>query len=120
MDELLKSASLAEVCAIQWKRSVDDAEKSLSALGSDRVFRLSYESLVYNPHETLTRMLRFLKMDASPMLQKKLGQQIISDSVGVWKHRFASDEISRLEQIMEPTLARHGYEFAQGRISRAA
>ena len=49
MTDIIKDKSLNEICALQWKECVENAEKSLSKMNKKKVLNLYYEELVQNP-----------------------------------------------------------------------
>lgn len=60
MEEDLQRGSLVEVCARQWKRSVERALEDLAQLQQKQVLHLRYEAFVASPAAELARIGRFL------------------------------------------------------------
>jgi hypothetical protein len=58
--------SLLEVCAMQWASCVESSLHSFSSFSGSQFSSLSYEELVGNPAETLSRLLDFLGVSYSP------------------------------------------------------
>jgi hypothetical protein len=56
--------TLAEVCAIQWQKSVEFARADLGALPADRVFEVRYEALVSDP-QVIADLATALNLDST-------------------------------------------------------
>lgn len=109
MDEILQKHSLNEVCALQWQRCVDKADKDLAALGDDRVVRVRYEDFVSDPVLELHRILEFLDYRAE---EEKVAAAVVgvsSKSLGKGRKALGDAEVARLEALTEGTLRRYGY-----------
>jgi hypothetical protein len=63
MDEMLRRASLAELCAEQWRRCVTSAVRHLAAMPAGRACEVQYEDFVRRPAPELGRILSFLQVD---------------------------------------------------------
>ena len=108
LGDALERHGLEEVCALQWKRCVDEAEHDLSLLPADRVHRLRYEDFVARPAAELSRIVDFLGVpmpsDASQILRS-----VARTRVGQWRQKI--DEPTRLsvEAMIGESLRAHGY-----------
>jgi len=115
MQELLQERSLPEVCAYQWKRCVERAEMDFRRIPAQRVYQLRYEDLVLDPKVEFEKILNFLEMpgeqtQASP-LAKVISAKVISTvSVGKWQTDLAAATLTTITPIMQPLLAKYGYE----------
>jgi hypothetical protein len=98
MDELLETASLAELAAHQWKRSVDLANLSLKVLDWGRVHRMRYEDLVIEPTHELARLADFLETTLPPDMPT-----IKAGSVGRWRSVLSEWEQQCVGTIVRPS-----------------
>lgn len=99
MDGLLKGASLAEVCAHQWRRCVDLSEHDLSMCDSERIHRIRYENLVQNPAHELEHLASFLRAPTPPAN----GIPVVrGDSVGKWQSVLTADHLATISHVIGP------------------
>ncbi len=104
--EYARHHSLAEVCAMQWRRSVEGAREALGRLDPDRVFSLRYEEFVTAPGEHLTGMVRWLGLpDDTPIPETPAH----TGSVGKWRTTLDPAAIDAIGPIVHPVLERLGY-----------
>lgn len=99
MDELSERATLAELAAHQWKRSVELADLSLQALERERVHRIRYEDLVTKSTHELGRLAEFLTAPLPTDLPT-----ISPKSVGRWQSALSDWE----QQCVRPITGRAG------------
>lgn len=110
MQNMLKTHSLAEVCAEQWAQSVLLSDAGLAKLDADRVFRLSYEKLVSDPSSQLALLADFLGLPTEPLVNAALATRISTGSIGAWRRELGEDQQSLVRERLEPTLQRFGYQ----------
>ncbi|MBN7797779.1 sulfotransferase family protein [Parahaliea mediterranea] len=109
MDELVSQFSLNEICALQWQRCNELAERAFEGIREDRVVRLRYEDIVTDPARQLTRILNFLGMVAEPEVVAKAVSDVSASSLGKGRSAFSSDEVAHLENLVGGTLSKLGY-----------
>lgn len=109
MREMLTERTLAEVCAEQWRRCVDLANRDLTAIGADRVIRLRYEDFVARPDEELGRLLEFLDARTTPFERRTAVHNVSSNSVGKWRTALDVETLDRIAPIINGTLKTFGY-----------
>jgi hypothetical protein len=109
MDEMLRSRSLAEVCAMQWVRCVESAENDLSQVDPVRVHRLRYEEFVSDPAGGLKALAKFLDPQLSGYDFGEFIQGVSSKSVGNWKKHLKQDIIEVLDPLISAPMKRYGY-----------
>jgi len=109
MEEMLKSRSLAEACAIQWARCVESSEHDLGQLNPVRVHRLRYEEFVTDPSGGLKALAKFLDIQLSGYDHAKSIQGVSSKSVGNWKKHLEQDTVKVLEPLIRAPMRRYGY-----------
>lgn len=110
MEEMLRTRSLPEVCAMQWIRCVDKAERELKQfVPSDRVIKLHYEDFVKNPHNEIKRLAAFLNIDVNEELIHQLTHGVSSKSVGKWKKDLDQKVLENIIPLLRKILKRHGY-----------
>jgi hypothetical protein len=109
MDEALATRSLPVVCALQWLRSIEQAERDFIDIDAQQVCRLRYEDLVQNPARAIRRILDFLAVQAESQKIRNIGTAVVATSVGKWRTELSSTTLHKLQPLMEPTLDRWGY-----------
>ena len=109
MQDILARHSLTEVCAIQWRECVDQAEAALDELPQNRVCRVKYEDFVQHPESELARILDFMDIKATQQQISSAVSGVSSKSVGKGRAMLGQEEVQRLEVLIGETLKRHGY-----------
>jgi hypothetical protein len=105
--EFARTSTVAEICARQWRECVELATRDLAAIPAERVLRLTYEALVTGPRETLGSVFAFLGV---PEVAAAIDVRHVSaTNVGRGSAILAADRAGRALELLEPTLARHGY-----------
>lgn len=105
--EFARTATIAELCARQWRECVELAARDLGAIPDGRVLRLRYEDLVARPRETLRSVFAFLGVpDAAAAIDVS---HVSAASVGRGSELLATGHAGRALELLEPALARHGY-----------
>jgi hypothetical protein len=65
----LQRITLLEVCAWQWRRTVEAARQDLRSIPGDRWVEVRYEDLVENPVGVVGEIASLLNVDAQPLAQ---------------------------------------------------
>jgi hypothetical protein len=104
--DFARTASVAEICARQWRECVDLASRDLAAIGARRVLTLRYEDLVQEPRETLAELFGFLG-DAGAAAAIDVGH-VSAAGIGRGRARLESTG-GRALALMAPALAKLGY-----------
>lgn len=93
MTELLDKYSLNEICAIQWRRCVDNSKRDLNNISPSRVTNVTYENFVNDSEAELQRILSDLGVSILPEQLKESVQRVSNKSVGKWKGQLSSSDI---------------------------
>lgn len=109
MQEMLRTESLAAVCAMQWRRSVERAEDSFASMDQGRIHRLRYEDFVEHPAGELIKIARFLGIDLDTDQAQKMSQGISASSVGNWKKDLKPQDLNDVLRIGDSVFRRYGY-----------
>ncbi len=109
LDDLLREYSLAEVCALQWKACVENAERDFSTLPSEVVLRIKYEEFVTDPVTEFARLAKFLNKHVPASVNEYLMKNIRSDSVGKGRAALGEETTQKLIPLLDNTLKRYGY-----------
>lgn len=109
MPEILEKNSLNEVCALQWQRCVENAERAFANMPQNKVIRVRYEDFVRAPQEELTRIVMFLGLEVSRDSVNEAVSGVSSKSIGKGRAALEDTEVSRLESLVQETLDRYGY-----------
>ena len=109
MQELLKKHTLEEICALQWKRCVNEASGFFAHASRERWIEVGYEDFVRHPREELDRILDFLGLDIPGPARDEAVSGVSPHSLG--KGRSALDEgtRNRLWPLIQDTITRFGY-----------
>jgi hypothetical protein len=109
MQDILQNHTLNEVCALQWQRCVDNAEKAFSEMPADKVVRVRYEDFVRQPEQELTRILKFMGKEIEPDVVAKAVEGVSPCSLGKGRHALGEQEVENLEALVGETLKRYDY-----------
>lgn len=109
MQEILDCHSLNEVCALQWQRCVENAEKAFSRIPQDRIIRIRYEDFVKQPENELAKILDFIDVKAAPVHVKNAVSKVSRNSIGKGRSLLGKEEVARLETLIGVSLDRYGY-----------
>ncbi|MBW3672177.1 MAG: sulfotransferase [Acidobacteria bacterium] len=110
LDEALRTSTLPEVCALQWKRCVDNAGRDFSRLDPSRVHLVRYEEFAKDPREELMRLSVFLGIRISERELRHAASVVSPASIGNWRGKLEPDVVETIEHVMGETLTAHGYE----------
>ncbi len=111
MEQTLKQHSLAEVCAIQWQRSVGKAEQDFDQIDPIRIHQLHYEDFVTQPDKELQRLGTFLELSIPQHEAKKLTQSVSTSSVGRWKTELNQKTLASVEALLQKSLKQYDYQL---------
>lgn len=109
MHVILEQHSLTEVCAIQWQRCVDAAEKAFAEMPKDKIIRVKYEDFVTNPDAELTRIVNLLGVHVAPDQVARAVKGVSNKSLGKGREALGEVEVKSLENLVGDSLARYGY-----------
>lgn len=109
MEAYRAGGSLARLCAAQWARCVDAADARFAAMDPGRVHRIRYEEFVTAPAAVMERVAAFLDLPVAPAAWPALAGDVFTGSVGKGRLELDAEELRGVDEIIAPTLARHGY-----------
>ena len=109
IQDILQKHTLNEICALQWQRCVDNAEKAFSAMPDDKVIRVCYEEFVCHPERELKKILTFMGCSISDELISNAVKGVSSKSLGKGRKALDENEVKHLESFVGDTLKRYGY-----------
>ncbi len=112
MERMLRTRTLAEVCAVQWARSVGIARYDFSRIDRDRICTVKYEQFVTRPECELERLLEFLGIDVDLADVTKLVAHVSASSAGNWRRQLPRQTVQQIEPLMHRELEHFGYEPA--------
>ena len=105
-EEDLKTKSILEVIAIQWKTCVEEAQSYLEKIPEERVHFLKYENLVSNPATELNKITEFLNLSDNHF---PLKDKLHSSNVDKGAELFKKEEAGNALKIIEPVLEQLNY-----------
>lgn len=109
MQNILQNHTLNEVCALQWQRCVDNAEKAFSDMPAEKVVRVRYEDFVRQPVAELSRILEFIGKEVDPKKIAKAVDGVSPRSLGKGRKALGEQEVANLEALVGETLKRYDY-----------
>lgn len=110
INELLDKHTLTEVCALQWKACVDNAERDLVTIPKDRICRVSYEKFVRDPVTEFDKIAAFVGKNTTDVVRDYLRKNVRPSSVGKGRRALGDEQIAHLKPLIRNTLERYGYE----------
>mgnify|MGYP006270546347 CR=1 FL=1 len=109
MDEILKTHTLEEICALQWQRSLDNADAAFEKMPSDKVFRIRYEDFVSNPDVEFAAIADYLGLEIDQDQLSATVSRVSNKSVGKGRASLSADVKNRVSNLVGETLDRLGY-----------
>jgi hypothetical protein len=103
MNDYLRSHSLVELCAEQWRQSVINTFEQTKSMDTSRLHVLTYESFVNDPDGELSKILAWLKVEI-PEDMSSLLKGVSTSSIGKYQSQLSKDDIARIEPIIIPVL----------------
>ncbi len=109
MNELLARHSLIEVCALQWRACVENAERDFAEMLEHRIHRVGYEQFVDDPAREFARLGDFLGREIPGGVSQQLRDGVRSDSVGKGRSALGEKAMESLRPLLNDTLVKYGY-----------
>lgn len=103
IDELLLSHSLAQVCALQWKRCVELATNDLARIPSNRVYKINYDVFVKSPAEEFLKLTQFLQLATTYDEALTITSAVSKKSIGKSRSEFSTATYEEIEDIISGT-----------------
>ncbi|MGY4688469.1 sulfotransferase family protein [Salibacterium sp. K-3] len=112
LSEQLKNKSLEEVCAYQWKASVEKATSAFkNFIPSSQYHTIYYEDFVAEPVQNMKNICSFLNIDVSDDKLEQITQDISTKSVGRGVNTLEEkDLLANINAIVQPMMEQHQYE----------
>lgn len=110
IDDLVRRLTLLEVCAIQWRESIESVRRSLSHLGPEEAIEVRYEDLVHEPHREVSRILAFFGLGMTPEVEQHVAAHLTASSVGKWRRQIDREQLPLLLRHLGGTLRELGYD----------
>ncbi len=106
-----KELSLLEICAKQWKRSVELALESLEKYTYNKDYiNIQYEQLLENPKKEIENISVFLDIKDKNKLIEYANKEIRNNNQNKWK-KLNLENQNKLNDILTPTLKKLDYEI---------
>ena len=110
IDAVLEQYTLTEVCALQWKACVDQAERDFTRISSEKIIKLKYEEFVRDPVKEFARLAEFLNKDVPDVVNDYLRNNVRPNSVGKGRKALGVAGIEKLRPLIASTMGRYDYE----------
>ncbi|GJL65248.1 MAG: sulfotransferase [Nitrospirales bacterium] len=109
LGEILQQCSLLEVCAIQWRMSVEYAMTALQSVPETDKLEVRYEHFVQHPLDEIERILKFLGLKSFDEASQRVKEMVDPSQVGKWKHQLASQDLQLVTSHISRTMNQLGY-----------
>jgi hypothetical protein len=109
MEAALHSKTLAEVCALQWRRCIERSEEDLANISPGRVHRLCYDSFVKDPVAGINSLAGFLDIQLSSAEISRVKQFVSAEHVGKWRRELSIEDQERIEPIIGSLIGTYGF-----------
>ena len=103
--EDLKTLSVLEVCAKQWKYCTDQCSSDLAKLPSEKQIEIKYEELMQQPEKVIQKLAKFLTVDVNGFDYSNLNTK----NIGKYKAAFSKDQLDQILPILRPGLIKFNY-----------
>jgi len=110
VDKLLEKHSLEEVCALQWKRCVDESTASFENIDDERVYKVRYEEFVSSPSKHFLEICKFIESDCTEEHAQELTGFISTGSLGKGRGELSDELVETIKHMTKDTMSVHGYE----------
>ena len=114
-DDLGQGRPLSEICARQWRSSVDLALEGLSRIAPERQITLRYDELVAG-EGGLRRVAEFCELENIDGIVAAHAQRVDTRADDKWRTALDTDNLARIDRIVRPSLERLGY-VSEGAIA---
>ena len=107
-DDIDSGRDLLEICAKQWRFSINSTLDGLEAVPKESQLTVRYESLVHD-EESLKQLIAFSALENSASIMSAHRARVSATEDDKWKRAFSRSEMDIIEPILNPTLERLGY-----------
>ena len=109
LDCLLQQYSLIEVCAIQWKKSVESASAALQVVPESDKLEVRYEHFVKHPIDEMNRIINFLGLEVSDEVNFQVKEMVNANQEGKWIRQIKDEDLNKIMAHISSTMHRLGY-----------
>lgn len=109
IDEAARDLPLLQVCAIQWRRSIEVTLEQLADLNDEALATVHYERLVTDPEKEVGRLLDFCALGRAPEVSRAVAERVHSGRVGRAREALSDSEMELVVDEIGPTLRRLEY-----------
>ncbi len=102
--------SFVALAGMQWRRVLEAMEAAAEEVGRERWLDVRYEDLCANPAGVVDDILRFAGWDASASITAALRRGAVRAPASRWRTDLTARQADALGGVLQPTLARWGYE----------
>lgn len=100
-----------ELCARNWVRELDAMERGLDLVPPDQVLRLSYESFVDAPLETIERVAAFAGLPSDADWRTVVSELGFPNRNEGWRTELDPEALRTITDIQREGLEAHGYDI---------
>ena len=109
IDEAVRDLSLAQVCARQWRISVETALATAPQLEHGTYMEIRYEDLVAEPDTAFSAICEFFHLRDNDAVLGWARDKIDASRQSKWRAQLSLEESDQIEREIAPTLERLGY-----------
>lgn len=107
VDAIAEKHSLAEICALQWKHSVETATEDLRSIPDERVFNIRYEDLITDA-AALSNLIGQLGLPGEEKIIAAWAEKLRPSAPALWEKLCQKDQDDMLN-VLATTLAEKEY-----------
>lgn len=104
IEQAIRTKSLLEVCAMQWKKCVDGALDVPNLFGDENYFECYYEDLLENPAEPLENLTQFMNLEDSKPLISYASKNYRPENIGKGQNQLDKAEKRSIIKILDETV----------------
>jgi hypothetical protein len=99
-----------EACARNWVEDVRAMDEGLIGVPDSRVLRVSYESFVDSPLDTLGRIAGFAGLESDAEWERSLARLTFPDRNEAWRSELDPATVATITAVQRATLEEYGYD----------
>ncbi|MFO0687939.1 MAG: sulfotransferase [Myxococcota bacterium] len=98
------------LAAINWKTLMDEIEDECRDLPAERLLRVRYDDLIADPHEVLSKVVRFAELRESPRFWRRIRRQELHENESKWRMDLDDQQREMLEKSLSLHLQKYGFD----------
>ena len=109
IDEAVRDLPLCQVCAIQWRESVNAARSQVAELSPDTYMEIRYEDLVEEPGRRFEQIREFFGLEEDATFTRWVNSRIDSSRREKWREDLGVEQLRLVNEQIGNTLSQLDY-----------